>query len=497
MKRFAHVIFLAFFLSVPQTSCMLHSLKTDQPDQVVPDEGYGTLDRFPFREAWYGTYFDEDKIGYSHFKIEPSGSNFSITSDSTMRLTTAKKTNEIVMRETVTVRPDLTMVSFQSNYRQNDKNLKMTGRTEDGRLVVTMTTDGNTLNREHPIEEKVYHFSARSFMPALKGISDGRVHSFAVFDPYLQRVQKVDQRISSVKGDPGPNDAVWKVRNSVERSVVDSWLDRKGLTVLEKGSLVTVLEDESTAKRFLQAKTAGKDLIMDVSLVPVSLRLPNPERLRLLKVRMRGIDPSLIAQDRRQEVSPRSGNESSQGFDVLVRIEDLPRVKGKNAAVPTDLSLNKHLGSTLAIPSDHEEIVAQSEKIVKESDSPLDKVSNLVLWTAENIENKMQDSITALDVLRSRQGECESHANLYAAMARAQKIPTRVATGLVYTDQGGFLYHAWAESYVNEWLAVDPTLKQIPADATHIKIVAEKSGDAADSILKMVGKLKIEVLEYQ
>jgi hypothetical protein len=500
MNKFLRVIFIVCFLAMPQTSCMLHSLRGNDPDQIVPTEGYGTLDKFPFKEAWYGMYFQEDKIGYSHFKIEPSGANFTITSDSTMRLKTMKQINEIVMKETVTVRPDLTMVAFESRLRKNDKNLKMTGRVDKDRLVVTMTTGGEVLHREHHVDDKVYYSSAKSFLPALKGLRDGRTYSFVVFDAYLQSMQKVDQQVSSVKGDPGPHDAVWKVKNSVGRAMVNSWLDRKGLTVLEKGangSVVTVLEDESAAKKFLQAKTSGKDLITDVSFIPITPQLPDPERLRFLKVRMQGIDPSLIAQDWRQKVLPVSGKTSPEGFDVVVRAEDLALFKRAKPGGLPNSSFKEHLSSTFSVPSHHKEIVAQSRRIVDEDDSPLDKVSKLVRWTAENIENKIQDSLTALSALRSRQGECESHSILYTAMARAQKIPTRVVTGLVYTNRGGFLYHAWAESYVNGWLAVDPTLKQIPADATHIKIATGTAGDEASSVLKLVGKLKMKVLEYK
>ncbi|MBI4966048.1 MAG: transglutaminase domain-containing protein [Desulfomonile tiedjei] len=499
MNRIALSIIIALFLALPQTSCMFYSLKANQSDQVVPAEGYGSLDKFPFKEAWYGTYFQEDKIGCSHFKIEPTGSNFTITNDSTMRLKTMKETNEIVMKEIATVRPDMTMVSFQSNHRQNDKNLKITGRTEGGRLVVTRTTGGEALNTEHPFEDKVYHFSARSFMPALKGLEDGKAYSFIEFDPNLQRTRKVDQQVSSVKGDPGPNGAMWKVTTSDGRSVVHEWLDRKGLAVLQKavnGDLVTVLEDENAAKKFLQAKTTGKDLILDVSFIPVSPKLPNPERLQSLKLRMQGIDPGLIARDWRQVILPVSTATSSEGFDVAVRTEDLKRFKSAEPTESRDPSLEKYLGSTLAIQSDHNEIVAQARKVVDRNEGTLDKVIKLVRWTAENVENKMQRSFTALEVLHSKTGECQSHATLYTALARAEKIPSRVATGLVYTDRGGFLYHAWAESYVNGWLAVDPTLKQVPADATHIKIAAEQEGDEAASILKMLGKVKIELLEY-
>ena len=60
-------------------------------------------------------------------------------------------------------------------------------------------------------------------------------------------------------------------------------------------------------------------------------------------------------------------------------------------------------------------------------------------------------------------------------MARALGLPARVAVGLVYL-RGAFYYHAWPEVYVaqsptlGQWLPVDPTLNQFPADATHVRL---------------------------
>jgi transglutaminase-like putative cysteine protease len=186
----------------------------------------------------------------------------------------------------------------------------------------------------------------------------------------------------------------------------------------------------------------------------------------------------------------------AKGFEVTVRGEDMTAFTGKDnpiAGGPTE----ENLASTVSIQSDHREIVAQAEKIVSSNDPDIEKVRKLVNWTSTKIKHRVKDSFTALSVLRDGEGECQAHANLYTALARSQKIPTRVVTGLVYTEEVGFLYHAWAESYVNRWDAVDPTLNQVPADATHIKLYTGDSGDAIHSLLKMVGKVKIEVLEFK
>ncbi len=492
--RIAFLIILA-----AQTSCVLHSLQETPSEPIAPAEGYATLNKLPFHEAWYGMYFQEDKIGYSHFKIEPTGDIFLITTDSLMRLKANNKTTEIGLKEKVKVKPDLTLISFDSRVTMNDKVLEMTGKTEGQRFVVDMQVEGEKRNQAYPIENSLYHSSAISLMPALKGLKEGKVNSFAVFNSEKQAIERVEQNLSPVINAPGPSGAVWSVKNNFGRSTVHSWLNRSGMTVLEKaldGSLITILEDEGTAKRFAQKKTANKDIVLDVSLIRVSKPIHNPENVRFLKLKIRGVDPSLIANDHRQKVTPMDRDATDKGFYVTVNVENPSKENPSRIPVARSI-LADNLVSTLVIQANHAEIVAQSEKIVSPRDSNLEKVHKLVRWTSDNIRQEMKDSFTSLEVLRSREGECQSHANLYTAFARSREIPTKVVTGLVYSEKfSGFLYHAWAESHVNGWLAVDPTLKQIPADATHIKI-AGGSDDYTDTLFKMVGKIGIEVLEYK
>jgi hypothetical protein len=74
-----------------------------------------------------------------------------------------------------------------------------------------------------------------------------------------------------------------------------------------------------------------------------------------------------------------------------------------------------------------------------------------------------------------------------------------MAAGIVYSESifsdGAFYYHAWPEVWLGEqWLAIDPTFDQFPADATHVKLV-EGALDQQVELMSAVGRLKIEVLE--
>lgn len=500
MRSIIAIPVLAVVLLVHVSCSVFQSGRRSGPAEpvVAPQEGYGSLERIPFKEAWYGMYFQDEKVGFSHFIVEPAGVHFKISSESVLRLTAMKKTNEIQMKEKVVVRPDLTLVSFESLVRQDDKDLRVVGRSVGGHFLVDLTVDGEKHTRDYPIEGPLYHSSAISFMPSIKGLSDGRTYSFPVFTPEKQGIQKVEQHITRVKGEPGPEGALWSVKSTYGRSVVNSWLDRQGLTVMERhleGSLVTMIEDESAARKFREKKNPGKDLALDFGLVNVSKPIPDPGAVKSLKITVSGVDPSMIPDDHRQRVV-RPSKSSAKGFHVAVTVEDLSAIAGKRGK-PGGGSMEEYAAATQGIQSDHPEIIAQAKKIVSDGDSQTEKVTKLARWTSTNIKHSMKDSFTALSVLRSREGECQSHANLYAALARSRGIPTRVVTGLVFMQDVGFLYHAWAESYVNGWIAVDPTLNQVPADATHIKITTADSPDSAASMLKMVGKVKIDVEDFK
>jgi transglutaminase-like putative cysteine protease len=116
-----------------------------------------------------------------------------------------------------------------------------------------------------------------------------------------------------------------------------------------------------------------------------------------------------------------------------------------------------------------------------------------------NVEKAPLDVFSALDVLEKRKAECQGHAYLYTALARATGIPTRIVNGLAYSEQfNGFLYHSWAESLVDgRWVAVDPTFGQTAADATHIKVVEGETLAELLPLMDVVGKLKIRVLSVE
>ena len=100
---------------------------------------------------------------------------------------------------------------------------------------------------------------------------------------------------------------------------------------------------------------------------------------------------------------------------------------------------------------------------------------------------------SAREVLRALRGDCNEHAVLVTALARAAGIPARVVAGVVYLDDG-FFYHAWSELWLGAWVSADAVLDQMPVDATHVKLV-EGGPERHLQLAQVIGRLSFAILE--
>jgi transglutaminase-like putative cysteine protease len=98
----------------------------------------------------------------------------------------------------------------------------------------------------------------------------------------------------------------------------------------------------------------------------------------------------------------------------------------------------------------------------------------------------------ARDVLVRRSGDCNAHTVLFVALARALGLPARPVAGLLLAN-GRYYYHAWAEVYLGDWVAVDPTLDQFPADVAHLRLVVDGLARPTE-LAPRVGRLTLDTL---
>ena len=175
-----------------------------------------------------------------------------------------------------------------------------------------------------------------------------------------------------------------------------------------------------------------------------------------------------------------------EGQRITIRKEPL------GAGLPRDTTgRSQYLKPELLSQSDHPDILAAARTALGAATNTVDAAKNLMNWIHEHIDQRSVLGVpSALDVLKTRVGDCNEHTNLFIALSRAVGIPSRGVTGLVYQD-GRFGYHAWAEiKTASGWVSVDPTWKQMPVDLGHLALLRGGLSNQA-KLTRLFGKLKI------
>ncbi len=155
------------------------------------------------------------------------------------------------------------------------------------------------------------------------------------------------------------------------------------------------------------------------------------------------------------------------------------------------------LAADAFVQSDHPRMQEQSRAIVDGLSDPKARALAIHDWVFEEIAKEPALGIpSALEILEHRRGDCNEHTVLYAALARAAGLPTRIAIGVVWSeDLGGFYYHAWPEVWFEDrggWSWIDPTLGQPSADATHIKLL-DGGIETWPRLLPWLGQLELDI----
>ena len=103
--------------------------------------------------------------------------------------------------------------------------------------------------------------------------------------------------------------------------------------------------------------------------------------------------------------------------------------------------MKPYLRPEFNIQSDDKEMVEKAREIVGDQKDPAAAAKKLMEWVYNNVEKKPVINVpSAVEVLKTKVGDCNEHAVLLTALLRASKIPARECVGLVYAN-GRFFYH--------------------------------------------------------
>ncbi len=454
------------------------------------------LARYGATAQWRGVYYRGEKIGFTVSQVQATADGFELHEDGRLQFGLLGSTTAAILKTTARVDRSFALQSFDFSLDPGTGPMSITGRLNGLELTLDIGSAAGSRRETRRLPETPALMLSVGRRLAAEGLVAGETKEWMVFDPATMQnapvVIAIGAREVVVTGAPRPMPA-FRVDMTFSGLTTTSWITDTGEIVREESAmgLITILETEQQATALAVSSRMQEDMLQAAAIVPRMARrqhIAEPRDVKLIRLRMTGAD--LAGRDL-------AGSGQTIDGEVIELIDPRDLVA---AATPPDLA--RYLGPEPFIESDAPEIRAEAERMVAGVSGARARAERLTREVNSLLEKKPTVSLpSALEVLRTRVGDCNEHTALFVALARSLGIPARINVGLTYV-RGAFYYHAWPEVYLDEgrgrglWLPVDPTLNQFPADATHIRL-ARGGLEQQAAILPMIGKTQIFVSEVR
>jgi hypothetical protein len=451
-----------------------------------PQPAAVTLETWPHRELWTGVVFNGEKIGFTRREVRAAADapgRWEIEQEAVMRLQFLGVDKRIRLHAVDRVRPDLTLATFLYENEIDGNRMQVSGNASAASLSFSVEARGSEEKKTLQLEKRLYPSSALAFLP-LQEMRIGKSARYAVFHGETQAIAEAEQEVLAYETSPLFEGPAFKVATRLLGLETTTWIAADGRPLFELGMggvLISALEDESRARRYLvEASLNKRDALVDFSLLRAG-PIEAPRKVSRMDVVLLGFPAEMAILDE-------SGQACSRERDRLeCRID-------RSAPLARSPDPARYLEPTLAAPSVLKEIRDLANEINRGSTGEEQTIARLLAWIDANIAKEALDAFTAADVLRARRAECQGHSYLFAAFARALGIPARIVNGIAYSEpHGGFLYHTWNEAWIagRGWQAVDATFGQAHADATHVKLIEGETAAELLPLVNLVGRVRI------
>jgi len=443
-------------------------------------------------QHWQVVLFDGLKAGHALSEREEWSDRVRTRESMTLQLKRAGVSIDMSSMEESIEAIDGTALAFSAEMTMSGTTSRFVGeRQADGSFMVVTEVGGAKTESRLTLPKGALLFEAQRKAVLATGMQPGSQVEFLAFQPSLQQSVRVVTTIG-------------------ERSNVEV-LDRD-LSLIEVQQSIYYADPPVHALAFVDPNYVPQRISMDMlgmkiemvrcdrecalapnqgaeSLQQLLLKVPNDERInphQPIRFRLSGDGMNAL---------PKTGHQQPQ-LGGWLRVNPQPGI---------DLSEAKaeDLASTPWLQSDNQEIIDLARKALGQRGRPAtQRMSDAEAFVARYIDGKTLSVgyASALEVARSRRGDCTEHALLLAALGRAEGIPTRVVTGFAYVSEFAgqrsvFVPHAWIEARTEKgWTGYDAALGEF--NSGHIAL-ALGNGDPTRfyASINMLGSMRISDIE--
>jgi len=464
--------------------------------------------KYPPRTQYAAVFLDGKKVGHSiaTFKIEDgkalTGMLMSMTlSRGGMNITVVADSTEI---ET----PDGKPLGFSMKIAQGPLGQVVTSGEvgKDGKLNVVMKVAGMSQKRRMPWPKGTLMSHGRMIAERKAGLKSGTTITTVVFDPSTMT----------------PRTAASTIGKKVKVDLMGRVVMLTEVKTVMQSTMGAINATSYVDDKFIPLKSTMPAMGMTVEMIDCSreVAMASNETLDLMSKVMLASPATLnktkLAGPLIYTIRPANGNstpefldEANQSVktakDKTITLTINPTPAAKNAPLKykgRDKTAIEALKPSSYIQSDHKTIRKLAAKAVGDAKDAATAAARIEKFVRDYVTTKSLSVgyATAVEVARSREGDCSEHAVLTAALCRAVGIPAQVVMGLAYVEQFGehrnvFGPHAWNRVFIGgKWIGLDSALRGF--DTGHIALAC---GDGvSDSMFKVantIGNFKIVTIE--
>ncbi len=432
------------------------------------------------QESYMGVYFKRQRIGYVMTRIQADDSGVAVEQEGMLRLQILDKEHPVRMAGTANLSAGFLLENFEFSLTSPFYSMKSTGKVRGTTIAFSMDSGKGRIEDSIRLERPPYFaMNQRAHLLNL-GLKKGDKIRLPSFDPLtlsgkesLITYQGRDKiLIKGVVHD------LHHFQELVSGIKVNFWIDDTGKVIKEESPAGFVFLAEPKFKA-MDVEGSQADLLAAVA-VDYQGSLPNLTTSPAVRYRL---------------VLPAEGDFDLSGGRQEFAANIVTVLNEGNTGLGSCGDETRYLAATPYVQSEAPAITNLAAEIVADRTDALSQTRALATWVYDNLDKRPVIGLPdALTTLASRQGDCNEHAVLFAALARASKLPSRIAAG-VMLHEGRFYYHAWNEVCTPAgWLSVDTSRNQLPADLSHIRFVIGETSEQL-RIGSLLGNLEITVLD--
>ncbi len=460
------------------------------PLEDLPPVAGSIEDDTTARQEWFGIHQGGRKIGWARRTVRRDAQGFTFRDDSSFTLAMLGVPQELH-----------TSLEAETDLGYALRALRFSLASPATRFAASATTDGRTLvvrygprgdEQEATLEldEPIHLPATLRERLAQARPPDGTRFTATVFSPLTLRSEPLTLVVEGRERIAGPDGPVEALRIAEEHQGMRAraWLDADGSALREEAMLGFTLERASAEAALVGIDDAAPPDLAASSSIPLDGVIAEPRLARELALRISGPAAG--------RVPDRPPRQRVDGDRLRITQEapptDLP--PGLPPLGADDPAVERFTTPSPFVESDDPAIVSTARAIVAGERDPARAARRILDWVASHLAQEPSLTVpSARQVLGSRRGDCNEHAVLLTALARAAGIPARVVAGVVYAD-GAFFYHAWSELWLSRWVSADAIFRQMPADATHIELI-EGGPERHVALVEVIGQVSFAKLE--